>query len=147
MPVRYQLAGRIGVIHIDNPPVNALSHAVRAGLQAAIREAQDDESEACVIICAGRTFVAGADITEFGKPPQQPWLPDLLNELEASAKPVVAALHGEPEEASTVHGIATTRRVTDEVISFAAEPSPEESSDQVESNDQVENNSEGESES
>jgi len=79
---------------IDNPPVNALSHAVRQGIQDAIRQAQKDASKAIVIICSGRTFVAGADIKEFGRPPKEPWLPELLSEVEASGKLVVAAIHG-----------------------------------------------------
>jgi 3-hydroxyacyl-CoA dehydrogenase len=93
-PVNYEIIDNIGVITIDNPPVNALSHAVRQGLHDAIRRAQSDASKAVLIICRGRTFVAGADITEFGKPPKEPLLPDLLNEIEASDKLVVAALHG-----------------------------------------------------
>ncbi len=93
-PVNYEIVDSVGVITIDNPPVNALSAAVRQGLQKAMRAAQDDASQAIVILCAGRTFIAGADITEFGKPPMEPHLPDLLNEIEASAKIVVAALHG-----------------------------------------------------
>ena len=72
--VRYELIDNIGVITIDNPPVNALSHALRKGLQDAITAGQTDASEALVVICAGRTFIAGADITEFGKPPQSPSL-------------------------------------------------------------------------
>ena len=93
-PVNYVIDGDIGVIKVDYPPVNALSHAVREGLQHAIQAAQSDASLAILIICEGRTFIAGADITEFGKPPQQPYLLDLINEIEASAKLVVAALHG-----------------------------------------------------
>jgi 3-hydroxyacyl-CoA dehydrogenase len=93
-PVSYELVDGIGVITVDNPPVNALSHAVRQGLRDAIQTAQQDDSKAVLIACAGRTFIAGADITEFGKPPQEPHLPDLCNTIEASAKPVVAALHG-----------------------------------------------------
>ena len=92
--VSYELLGDIGVMSIDNPPVNALSHAVRQGIQDAIRQAQEDASKAIVIICEGRTFVAGADIKEFGRPPKEPWLPELLAEVEASGKPVVAAIHG-----------------------------------------------------
>ena len=69
-PVRYELQDNIGVISVDNPPVNALSHAVRQGLLDAITMAQSDASEVIVIICDGRTFIAGADITEFGKPPR-----------------------------------------------------------------------------
>ena len=93
-PVSYAADGNVGVITIDNPPVNALSHAVRAGITAALDEALADGVEAVVIACAGRTFCAGADITEFGKPPQEPFLPDVVNAIEASPVPVVAALHG-----------------------------------------------------
>jgi 3-hydroxyacyl-CoA dehydrogenase len=93
-PVNYEIVADVGVITVDSPPVNALSHAVRAGIQAAVQAAQTDASEAILIICAGRTFIAGADISEFGKPPQEPYLPDLINEIEASAKIVVAAIHG-----------------------------------------------------
>ena len=92
--VSYELVGNIGVITVDNPPVNALSHALRQGIQNAVIAAQDDASEALVLICAGRTFIAGADITEFGKPPQAPSLPDILVTLENSRKLVVAAIHG-----------------------------------------------------
>lgn len=93
-PVSYEITDGIGVITVNNPPVNALSQAVRAGIQAAVKTAQEDASKAILIICAGRTFIAGADINEFGKPPQQPHLPDLINEIEASGKLVVAAIHG-----------------------------------------------------
>ena len=93
-PVNYELVDDIGVVTIDSPPVNALSHAVRQGLLDAIHSAEDDASRAVLIICDGRTFVAGADITEFGKPPKKPWLPGLLNEVQASSKLVVSALHG-----------------------------------------------------
>ncbi len=93
-PVSYELVDDIGVITVDNPPVNALSHAVRQGIHDAIAAAQEDASKAVLIICDGRTFIAGADITEFGKPPREPHLPDLCNTIEASSKLVVAALHG-----------------------------------------------------
>jgi len=94
LPVSYQLQGNIGVISVNNPPVNALSQAVRQGLLDAINEAQTDASEAVVILCEGRTFIAGADITEFGKPLMDPWLPELLDIIENSSKLVVAAIHG-----------------------------------------------------
>ena len=93
-PVHYELHGNIGVITVNNPPVNALSLAVRQGMLEAINTAQDDASQAVVIVCDGRTFIAGADITEFGKPPMEPYLPDLLNTIESSSKPVIAAVHG-----------------------------------------------------
>jgi len=92
--VNYVIDGNIGVISVNNPPVNALSQAVRQGLLDAIRTAASDETEAVVIYCEGRTFIAGADIKEFGKPHAEPLLPDLLNEIEASEKVTVAALHG-----------------------------------------------------
>ena len=92
--VKYELEGNIGVITVDNPPVNALSQAVRQGLLDAFNAGQADSSEALLIICEGRTFIAGADISEFGKPLAEPWLPDLFNLIEASPKPVVAAIHG-----------------------------------------------------
>ncbi len=93
-PVNYTLTGNIGVISIDSPPVNALSHAVRQGIMEALDEAERDTSEAVLIICQGRTFIAGADISEFGKPPKDPWLPEVVDRIEATAKPVVAAIHG-----------------------------------------------------
>jgi 3-hydroxyacyl-CoA dehydrogenase len=87
--------GEIAVITSDNPPVNALKHEVRAGLVDALRRAREDEGiKAVVIVCAGRTFFAGADITEFGKPPQSPNLHEVIAAIEAMPKPVVAAMHG-----------------------------------------------------
>jgi len=93
-PVSYELVDEIGVVTIDNPPVNALSQAVRQGIHDAIEAAQTDASKAVLILCAGRTFIAGADIREFGQTPQEPHLPDLCAEIENSSKLVVAALHG-----------------------------------------------------
>ena len=92
--VSYVTDGNIGVITVNNPPVNALSQAVRQGLLDAIRTAASDDTEAVIIHCEGRTFIAGADIKEFGKPRAEPFLPDLLNEIEASEKIVLAAIHG-----------------------------------------------------
>ena len=87
--------GDVVVVTADNPPVNALKHEVRAGLTEALAQACDDDAvRAVVIACAGRTFFAGADITEFGKPPQAPSLHDVIAAIEAIPKPVVAALHG-----------------------------------------------------
>ncbi|MEJ2257652.1 MAG: 3-hydroxyacyl-CoA dehydrogenase NAD-binding domain-containing protein [Woeseiaceae bacterium] len=93
-PVQYDVIDNIGVIAIDNPPVNALSAAVRGGIVKALESARSDDSEALLIICRGRTFCAGADITEFGKPPVDPSLPEVVDAIEASPKLVVAALHG-----------------------------------------------------
>ena len=91
----HSIDGQIGIVEIDSPPVNALGFAVRSALvehfEAVIA---DDAVKAIVLICGGRTFFAGADITEFGKPMQQPDLLDVLNVIENSPKPVVAAIHG-----------------------------------------------------
>jgi len=87
--------GEIAVVTVENPPVNALKHEVRVGLVEALRQTRDDAAiKALVVACAGRTFFAGADITEFGKPPQPPGLGDVIVAIEAMPKPVVAALHG-----------------------------------------------------
>src|SRR5438876_11247756 len=87
--------GDVLIVLSNNPPVNALSTAVRQGLVEAIAEAEADDSvNAIVIACEGQTFFAGADITEFGKPPQQPWLPAVVDTIEYCSKPVVAAIHG-----------------------------------------------------
>lgn len=93
--VTLQRIDALGVITLDHPPVNALSREVRAGLLARLREGlADDGVQTLVITCAGRTFVAGADIREFDLPLQEPHLPEVLAALEASPKPVIAALHG-----------------------------------------------------
>jgi 3-hydroxyacyl-CoA dehydrogenase len=87
--------GRVAVLTVDNPPVNALSQHVRKGLHDGIKQATADGAvQAIVIACAGRTFIAGADITEFGKPPAEPSLHSVLDLIEGSPKPVVAAIHG-----------------------------------------------------
>jgi len=87
--------GRVAVLIVDNPPVNALSQHVRKGLHDGIKQATADGAvQAMVIACAGRTFIAGADITEFGKPPAEPSLHSVLDLIEGSPKPVVAAVHG-----------------------------------------------------
>ncbi|PMS35552.1 3-hydroxyacyl-CoA dehydrogenase [Trinickia symbiotica] len=89
------LHGDVLVIAIDNPPVNALGVEVRRGLLEAIEAADADAAVAAVVIVGvGRNFIAGADIREFGKPPQPPHLPAVCDRIEASTKPVVAAIHG-----------------------------------------------------
>lgn len=93
--VRLEREGEVAVLVIDSPPVNALGLAVRAGLAGGLAAAlADDGVKAIVIRAEGRTFPAGADISEFGKPPADPWLPEVCNRIEASPKPVIAALHG-----------------------------------------------------
>lgn len=87
--------GEIATVTVDNPPVNALGLALRQGLWEAVETLDADPSVAAVVLtCAGRTFIAGADVTEFGKPPVEPHLPDLVARIEGAAKPWVAAIHG-----------------------------------------------------
>ena len=94
-PISTRKHGDVLIILSNNPPVNALGAAVRQGLVDAIAEAEADNSvKAVVIACEGQTFFAGADITEFGKPPVMPWLPTVVDTIENCSKPVVAAIHG-----------------------------------------------------
>ena len=87
--------GEVLVITLANPPVNALAQGVRAGLQAAVAEANGNPAiKAIVVTGAGRAFSAGADITEFRAGLKEPGFGEVLDELEASAKPVVAAING-----------------------------------------------------
>jgi 3-hydroxyacyl-CoA dehydrogenase len=93
--VDYNVEDGVAVLSLNNPPVNALSHGVRLGLQAGIEKALADESATAVlIICEGRTFIAGADITEFSSAPKEPNLHLVLAALENCSKPTVAAIHG-----------------------------------------------------
>lgn len=95
MTVSIEKTGSLAIVTIDNPPVNAASHAVRSGIVEAVKATEADAVvKAVVLRAAGRTFTAGADIREFGKPPQDPSLPDVVNALEGTTKPWVAALHG-----------------------------------------------------
>jgi 3-hydroxyacyl-CoA dehydrogenase len=92
---RLELDGDIAVLTVDAPPVNALSAAVRAGIGKGLAEAIANPAvNAIVLICEGRTFIAGADITEFGRPPQSPTLLELEQVIEAAPKPIIAAIHG-----------------------------------------------------
>ncbi|WP_037545104.1 3-hydroxyacyl-CoA dehydrogenase NAD-binding domain-containing protein [Stappia stellulata] len=94
-PVTISQKGDLTIVTIDNPPVNATSQAVRAGLLEAVTRIEAmPEVAAVVLACAGRTFVAGADITELGKPPREPHLPDVIAAIEASRVPWVAAIKG-----------------------------------------------------
>ncbi|WP_300552461.1 3-hydroxyacyl-CoA dehydrogenase NAD-binding domain-containing protein [Maricaulis sp.] len=94
LPVTTDLRDDCLVITVNHPPVNALSHAVRAGLVEALATARPG-MRAAIIICAGRTFFSGADISEFGKPPRAPSLPDVLATIEDCPIPVIAAIHGQ----------------------------------------------------
>lgn len=94
-PVRIEREGHIAIIVVDNPPVNALSQPVRAGLLAAIEQVDRDPSvRAIVLHGAGKAFMAGADLRELEEPPKAPLLKDVLMRIECSTKPVIAALHG-----------------------------------------------------
>ncbi|OYY67047.1 3-hydroxyacyl-CoA dehydrogenase NAD-binding domain-containing protein [Sphingomonas sp. 28-62-11] len=94
-PITTERHGDVLVIISNNPPVNALGAAVRQGLEAGLKEAAADEAiKAVVIRCDGKTFFAGADITEFGRPMQEPGLPTVIDMIESSEKPVIAAIHG-----------------------------------------------------
>ncbi|MEP6786131.1 MAG: 3-hydroxyacyl-CoA dehydrogenase NAD-binding domain-containing protein [Sphingomonadales bacterium] len=94
-PITTEKHDDVLVIISNNPPVNALGAAVRIGLDAGIKAAMADDSiKAVVIRCDGRTFFAGADITEFTKPPVEPMLPEVVDSIEACTKPVIAAIHG-----------------------------------------------------
>ena len=93
--ISIHVSSEIAVVTIDNPPVNALSQLVRTGLaKAIVRTEANPQVAAVVLICTGRTFIAGADVREFNKPAKPPHLPDLIEQLEAVQKPWVAAIHG-----------------------------------------------------
>lgn len=93
--VKLERHDEVGIVTVDSPPVNALSAAVRGGILECIKAAIADPAiKGIVLTCAGRTFIAGADITEFGKPPKPPGLNEVLAEMENSPKPIVAAIHG-----------------------------------------------------
>jgi 3-hydroxyacyl-CoA dehydrogenase len=89
------IEGEVALVTINSPPVNALSQPVREGLKRGVEAAEANGAvKAIIIICDGRTFIAGADISEFGKPPTRPYLPEALDAMENATKPVIAAIHG-----------------------------------------------------
>ncbi len=92
--VRLERRGDIALVIIDNPPVNALSFHVRQGILDGVTQAEESDATAIVVICDGRTFIAGADITEFSGPPKPPSLQSAQDAMENCSKPVVAAIHG-----------------------------------------------------
>src|SRR5271165_2338933 len=95
MQGRFEKRGEVGIIWVNNPPVNAISVGVRSAIIDGVAKlAQDPEIKVGVLACEGRTFMAGADITEFGKPPLSPGLLEAIAQLENSTKPIVAAIHG-----------------------------------------------------
>ncbi len=92
--VSYTRDHNLGLICVNNPPVNALSHDVRKGIVAALKLSAADDTDGVILFCEGRTFIAGAEITEFGKPPESPTLGEVLAALEIHPKLTVAAMHG-----------------------------------------------------
>lgn len=91
----YRIREGVAILAIDHPPVNALSHVVRIALMDGVQRALDDpHADALVIICRGRTFFAGADVKELGRPIEPPLLADIMRSFEASSKPIVSAMHG-----------------------------------------------------
>jgi len=95
--VTLNVDGNIGLVVVENPPVNALNKGVRTLLIAALEDVRRNAAiEGVVLTCAGRTFIAGADISEFGQPPQSPTTPEVIDTIEHMGKPVVAALFGTP---------------------------------------------------
>jgi 3-hydroxyacyl-CoA dehydrogenase len=93
--VAFSKEGNIGLIVVNNPPGNALSQAVRLGIKTGVEKGiADKDILAMIIICEGRTFIAGADIREFGKPMMEPFLPAVVQYIEDSSKPMIAAIHG-----------------------------------------------------
>ena len=92
---KYDLDGDIAVITLNSPPVNALSATVREGLKLGFdKGVADPAAKAIVLVCEGRTFIAGADITEFGGASKGPGLNEVQDAMENSPKPVIAAIHG-----------------------------------------------------
>ncbi|MDP5334762.1 MAG: 3-hydroxyacyl-CoA dehydrogenase NAD-binding domain-containing protein [Paracoccaceae bacterium] len=110
--IAIERVGDIALIRIDNPPVNATGQAVRQGLQDAVERINaEGTAKVIAIFAAGRTFVAGADIREFGKPFVPPALPDVFNIIEASAIPVISVLHGTALGGGLELGLATHARI------------------------------------
>jgi len=114
-----ELRDGIAIVTIDAPPVNALGQSVRAELLANVREVDDDpDIRAAVLCCAGRTFVAGADINELGNPPLAPVLPEVLDAIEGAGIPWVAAIHGTALGGGLELTLACTARIADSQAKF-----------------------------
>lgn len=94
IPVSVTIEDGIAIVTIDNPPVNALSHAVRIGLIRAADQIDDAAVRAAILTCNGPHFIAGADIREFDKPSTRPLLPEVVSRLENAGTPWIAAIHG-----------------------------------------------------
>lgn len=111
--------GQLGLIRVDAPPVNAISQAVRQGLWDAFDAVSTNpDIKAAVLICEGRTFMAGADASELGKPPVPPHLNDLVAFIEACPKPVVAAIHGQALGGGLEIALACSHRIATPTARF-----------------------------
>ena len=96
-PINLEIINHIAILKILNPPVNALSHAVRLNIVHALDNVAKDASVSAIVIMGeGNTFPAGADITEFGTPPKKPLLPMVCDKIEQLNKPIICAMHGTP---------------------------------------------------
>ncbi|RKW46918.1 MAG: enoyl-CoA hydratase/isomerase family protein, partial [Lautropia sp.] len=112
MSVSIAFSEGLALVTVDNPPVNALSQQVRAGLLSAVAACdKNPDVRGVVLVCRGRTFIAGADVTEFGKPPLEPHLPAVVTAIEEAAKPWVAAIHGSALGGGLEVGMACRFRV------------------------------------
>ena len=121
--VRLEKHGDVGLVLINYPPVNALGQPVRQGMRDCLAQAEADPAiKAIVIACEGTTFIAGADIREFGKPPTGPSLTDTIDAMEAGTKPVVAAIHGTSLGGGFEVAMATHARVLDKNAQESACP-------------------------
>ena len=112
-PVSREVQDKCLIITINHAPVNALSHAVRDGIVAALSGAGSDDVDVVLLICDGRTFFSGADISEFGKPPKSPSLADMIDALEQCPKPVIAAIHGQALGGGLETALACDYRIMD----------------------------------
>ena len=113
--VRLERSGRIGLVIIDNPPVNAISQSVRQGLQDCFRHSRDETSRSTpwCLLCDGRTFIAGADLAEFDAPMLDPTCHKVFAVIEGMDKPVIAALHGTALGGGLETALACHYRVAD----------------------------------
>lgn len=117
--VTYEVEGEVAVLTVENPPVNVLGVAVRRGLAHGIKKAgADPYIRAIVILGGGRTFPAGADIKEFDKPIEDPWMPELCNQIEASEKIVIAAVHGTALGGGFEVALSAHYRIADKAARF-----------------------------